>query len=234
AAYNCGPGCVERAVQRTGYADFWELANRNSLPRQTIKYVPLILAITIMTKNPKDYGLQGIELDRPIEYDTVELSGELNAATRLELIADITDRPVSEIRELNPALLSGVAPAGSKVHVPKGSSNTVIAALDNVPLERRASWRMHRVERGETLAEVAARFRTPASTLAVVNNRTLEAPEAGDLLVIPASSEPERSMRRTGRTSSAIRRRTLAASHTAPVSATVLHHRAGARTVKTA
>src|SRR5437764_9724710 len=44
AAYNCGPGCVERAVQRTGYADFWELRAHNALPRETQNYVPLILA----------------------------------------------------------------------------------------------------------------------------------------------------------------------------------------------
>ncbi|MGA2103408.1 MAG: lytic transglycosylase domain-containing protein, partial [Candidatus Sulfotelmatobacter sp.] len=57
AAYNSGPGTVQAAVKRTGYADFWELYNRNVLPKETKNYVPIILAVTIMTKNPSQYGL---------------------------------------------------------------------------------------------------------------------------------------------------------------------------------
>ncbi len=52
AAYNSGPGTVQAAVKRTGYADFWELYRRNVLPKETRNYVPIILAVTIMTKNP--------------------------------------------------------------------------------------------------------------------------------------------------------------------------------------
>ena len=51
AAYNCGPGGVERAVERTGYADFWELRSRGAIPMETTNYVPIILAMTIMAKN---------------------------------------------------------------------------------------------------------------------------------------------------------------------------------------
>ncbi|PYQ36685.1 MAG: lytic transglycosylase, partial [Acidobacteria bacterium] len=57
AAYNSGPGTVQAAVKRTGYADFWELYNRNVLPKETKNYVPIILAVTIMAKNPAQYGL---------------------------------------------------------------------------------------------------------------------------------------------------------------------------------
>src|SRR5579884_2302670 len=92
AAYNCGPGCVEKAVERTGYADFWQLRSRNALPRETQNYVPLILAITIMSKNPKDYGLDGIDEEAPVEYDTVAL----DAPTNLALVADAIERPRSE------------------------------------------------------------------------------------------------------------------------------------------
>ena len=60
AAYNSGPGTVQSAVKRTGYADFWELYSRNVLPKETRNYVPIILAVTIMAKNPAQYGL-----DRP-------------------------------------------------------------------------------------------------------------------------------------------------------------------------
>ncbi len=233
AAYNCGPTCVDKAVQRTGYADFWELSARNALPKQTMNYVPLILAMTIMTKNPKDYGLDQLELDRPLEYDTLEMA----SATSLDLIADAADRPVSELRELNPALLKSIAPAGYQMHVPKGTSNSVVAAMETIPEIHRASWRMHRVQTGETLASIGKRFGAPADSIAAANNRTVEAPEAGDLLVIPASFEADRgrfnrsatkyTARRTARRGSG----RLVASR---VSTRVLNHKAGAKTVKTA
>ena len=65
AAYNCGPGCVQRAVERTGYADFWELRRLNVLPKETANYVPVILALTIMAKNPKDYDLENLDARPP-------------------------------------------------------------------------------------------------------------------------------------------------------------------------
>jgi len=46
AAYNCGPGCVDRAIQRTGFADYWQLRRLNVLPKETANYVPAILAMS--------------------------------------------------------------------------------------------------------------------------------------------------------------------------------------------
>src|SRR6266446_10527730 len=137
AAYNCGPGCVDNAIQRTGFADFWELASHDALPRETAKYVPLIVAITIMAKNPKDYNLEQLEVDQPLEYDPLEI----DCPTHLALIADAADRPVSEIQDLNPALLKLVAPAGYQLRVPKGTSPAVRRAVDIIPSGHRASWR---------------------------------------------------------------------------------------------
>src|SRR4051794_15691782 len=108
AAYNCGPGTVERAIERTGYADFWELRSRGAVPAETTNYVPIILAMTIMGKNAKEYGLDTVTPESPVEYETVEMS----AATSLALIGDLTDAPMSYLIELNPALLRNVAPAG--------------------------------------------------------------------------------------------------------------------------
>ncbi len=181
AAYNCGPGCVEHAVQRTGYADFWELSRLNVLPKQTANYVPLIVAMTIMAKNPKDYDLEGLETDEPLGYESVDL----DTPTNLALIADATERPVSEIQDLNPALVKLVAPAGYQLRVPRGTSAAVRTTLDSIPADRRASWRIHRVSPGETLDNIARRYSTSASSISAANHKVL-VPEAGDLLVIPA------------------------------------------------
>lgn len=194
AAYNCGQGRVDRGVRRTGYADFWELSRRKVLPRQTRNYVPLILAIVIMSKNPGEYGLEEIVPDPPLEYNTIEVRVD----THLGLIADVLGRPLSQMNDLNPAILKNVAPAGYTIRVPKGTGNFVLAALETVPASRRASWRVHRVGYGETLNEIAYLYKTTADRIAVANGGTDETPETGDLLVIPVSYSAKKQVRRTG------------------------------------
>ncbi len=189
AAYNCGPGCVDHAVQRTGFADFWELAGHNVLPKETANYVPLIVAITIMAKNPKDYNLENLEVDAPLEYDALEI----DCPTHLALIADAADRPVSEIQDLNPALLKVVAPAGYQLRVPKGTSEAVRRAVDIIPSGHRSSWRIHRVLNGETLADIAHRYSTAPSAISGANRSVVDPPEPGDLLAIPVGYQTPRS-----------------------------------------
>src|SRR6185503_7771851 len=145
AAYNCGPGAVERAVERTGYADFWELRRRGVLPAETTNYVPIILAMTIMEKNAAEYGLENVGFDAPLDYDTVETA----SPTSLSLVSDITETPLAELAALNPAVLKGVAPEKFAIHVPKGMGSTLLMSLESVPLERRDSWRQHRGGAGE-------------------------------------------------------------------------------------
>jgi membrane-bound lytic murein transglycosylase D len=183
AAYNCGPVAVARAVERTGYADFWELRNRHALPEQTTNYVPIILAMTIMTKNAAEYGLDGVVPEAPLEYDTIEA----DAPTHLGLVADLTDAPMPELLDLNPALLKGVAPAGYVLHVPKGTGSALSASLQMIPAERRASWRMHKVSGGETLASIGKRYGMVPGSIAAANGLTQATPAAGERLLIPVT-----------------------------------------------
>src|SRR5262249_39759331 len=150
AAYNCGPGCVDAAIQRTGYADFWTLHRMGALPLQTANYVPAILGMTIVAKNAADYGVT-VEYEPTLQWDTVVL----DAPTNVALAAAALDRPVSEVRELNPGLTRLVAPAGYGLHLPKGTSTQVEAAFRIVPPAQRDSWRIHRVEYGDTTASLA-------------------------------------------------------------------------------
>lgn len=186
AAYNCGPGVVDRAVERTGYADYWELLKRHALPKETANYVPIIIAMTIMAKNPADYGLQNIQTDAPVDYDTLRLT----ASTNLNLIADATMQPVSVIRDLNPALLRSVAPATYEIHVPKGTGETAQAALESVPAENRQGWRLHHVESGDTLATIAKAYHLSPERIVAVN-QAADSLSTGDVLLIPAAYHEE-------------------------------------------
>ncbi len=194
AAYNCGPMTVARAVERTGYADFWELRKRNVLPRETANYVPAILAMIIVAKNAKDYGLDNLNEDPPLIYDTVEMT----APTNLALVADAAGTAVGDIREMNPALLKGVAPAGYAMRVPKDSGSRVIAGLNSIPAANRASWRLHKVVDGDTAANIARRYSVSTSALAAANSvAELTNPETGTVLAVPvAYREPRQVVRK--------------------------------------
>lgn len=240
AAYNCGAGAVDRAIERTGYADYWELLNRHALPKETANYVPIILAMTIMAKNPKDYGLEGVDTDPAVEYDSIHLT----ASTNLNLISDATMQPVSVIRDLNPALIKTVAPSGFDVHVPKGSAESAMAALESVPAESRSAWRLHHVEAGDTLVAIARTYHLTPERIAAVN-RGADSLEAGDVLFIPAvyheESSPARGHFKSSRNRSTINsafrsNKTTAVQQGAHISAArhvssqVLHRKAVLRT----
>jgi membrane-bound lytic murein transglycosylase D len=185
AAYNCGDGCVERAVERTGYADYWQLRARRAIPRETTNYVPIIVAMTIMAKNPKAYGLENVEVDAPLEYEKVKL----DAAANLALVADLVDRPVSEIRDLNPALLRNIAPVGYELKIPTGARQTLIAGLTAIPQGQWQSSRVHRVSEGESPATLAKRYGTSPSRIV----------EIGDMLVVPTATEKARTSKAKSR-----------------------------------
>jgi membrane-bound lytic murein transglycosylase D len=192
AAYNCGPVTVEKAVERTGYADFWELRNRGVLPLETTNYVPIILAMTIMDKNAAEYGIQDLQPDPALEYDTVEIA----APTSMTLVSDITEVSLPELAALNPSILKRVAPAGYALHVPKGAGDALIPALESIPPEHREAWRMHRVGPGETLAEIGKRYGVAVNGIVALNNLPSTETVEGDRLVIPAALRAEQPERR--------------------------------------
>jgi peptidoglycan lytic transglycosylase D len=186
AAYDCGPGCIDHAVARTGYADFWSLRRLNVLPKETNNYVPVILAMIIVSKNAKDYGLDEIEPDNPLAYDTVELE----APTSLALAAAAVDRPIAELKELNPALLKSVAPGGYQLRLPSGTLEQLEQAFAVIPPNQRDTWRLHRVESGDTAATIAKRYGTTAEMIASVNRG--EIPEPGAFAAIPLAYSGDR------------------------------------------
>jgi membrane-bound lytic murein transglycosylase D len=183
AAYNCGPGCVDRAVQRTGYADYWELRRRGAIPKETSNYVPIILAMTIVSKNADQYGIVFDDPSPELRYDVLPVT----EPTHLELIAGAADFPVSGIRDLNPALLKSVAPAGYELRVPKGTAQDILDAVAAVPVSQRAASRLHRVKPGESLTEIATTYKTTTKTILAANPGPIEDLWAGQMLLVPAS-----------------------------------------------
>ena len=186
AAYNSGAGTVQRAVQRTGYADYWELHRRNVLPQETRNYVPIILAMTIMAKNPSQYGLENLDVDSPLAYDTVRIHYPID----LRLVAECIDSSTAVLQELNPSLLRMTTPKDMEfdLRLPEGTGEKFEAAVKAIPAEMRVYWRYHRVEAGETLGEIARRYRTTSSAIVEANNLAGEELAQDTKLIIPVSA----------------------------------------------
>ncbi len=187
AAYDWGPGNVQRAVMRTGYADFWELYRRNVLPGETKNYVPGIIAAIIMAKNPEQYGLDKVVPDTPVVSDTVTVDYPID----LRLVADVTNSSLPEIVALNPSLLRMTTPRDISfdLHIPIGMRDVFAERIKTFPEDKRSSWRFHVVRPGETLDGIATTLHTHASEIASTNGMTLsDGLDAGDELVIPVAS----------------------------------------------
>ena len=185
AAYNSGPGTVQAAVKRTGYADFWELYRRNVLPKETRNYVPIILAVTIMTKNPSQYGLDNVAMDHPADYDAVTI----NYPVDLRLVAECVGSTSNELQDLNPSLLRLTTPRTGKfeLHLPAGTRDQYETAIASIPADMRLWWRYHTVHPGDTLASLARNYHTTAKSIVAANHLEDTELEADAKLVIPVA-----------------------------------------------
>lgn len=185
AAYNSGAGNVQRAVQRTGYADFWELYKRNALPAETKNYVPIIVAMTIVAKNPTQYGLNEVGTEPPQEPDTVTT----NYAVDLRLVAEATDSTLDEVADLNPALLRRVTPRDQEyeLKLPHGTKEKFAQAIAAIPADKRVLWRYHHVADGETLDSIAKKYHVTSSAIRQVNDLEGDDLAVDSRLVIPVS-----------------------------------------------
>jgi membrane-bound lytic murein transglycosylase D len=186
AAYNSGPGTVQNAVKRTGYADYWELYKRNVLPKETRNYVPIILAVTIMAKNPVQYGLEDVTPEKPIPYDAVKIDYPVD----LRLAAECVDVSASALQDLNPSLLRWTTPKNQnfELHLPAGTKDRYISAISAVPPDMRVWWRYHSVAPGDTLASIAHAYRTSTRAIAQANGIAADEQLSADSkLIIPVT-----------------------------------------------
>ncbi|HEY5401308.1 MAG TPA: transglycosylase SLT domain-containing protein [Pyrinomonadaceae bacterium] len=165
AAYNTGAGNVDRAIARAGTANFWMIYPY--IAQETRNYVPNILAVILIAKNPEKYGFRGIKPDAPISYDVVQVPN----ATSLQLIADATDTSVDVIRNLNPELKRDITPRGDvyNVRVPAGRSTLFASVLKRISPDKRETARVISVAPGEDWQNVANRIGVSVPQLQAMN-----------------------------------------------------------------
>jgi membrane-bound lytic murein transglycosylase D len=161
-AYNTGEGNVDRAISRAGARDFWAIYPY--IAQETRNYVPNILAVILIAKNPEKYGFRNVQRMSPLAYDTVSVP----SATSLSLIASLTDTSTDYIRSLNPELRRDMTPPGEAflLRVPPKRGHQLVALLKRIPVDRRNQMaRVVQAAPGENLGTVAARTGTSEAAL---------------------------------------------------------------------
>lgn len=164
-AYNTGEGNIDRAIARAGTANFWTIYPY--IAQETRNYVPNILAVILIAKNPEKYGFKGIKPDAAMSYDVVQVP----TATSLQLVADATDSNVDYIRSLNPELKRDITPRGDayNVRIPAGRAKQFAALIQKIPAERRETARLISVAPGEDWQSIANRTGFNAAQLQGMN-----------------------------------------------------------------
>src|SRR5438132_6986172 len=186
AAYNAGVGRVERGINRLpggrggsgGDPDsvsdltFFQLADRRYLRRETRDYVPKLIAASLIAKQPRRYGFADVEPLPPLVFDEITVAD----ATGLDVLARLAATSAAAILELNPQFVRGITPPGRVVvvRVPRGRGTHVAERYDSLPATDRISFVDHYVSRGQTLSEIAKRYRVTLAMLEGANPRSEE------------------------------------------------------------
>lgn len=189
AAYNSGPNRVRRAINQTGDANFWTLADQRKLPKETRNYIPTILAMAIIGNHPGRYDFDVIP-NKNIHVERVRIE----KATDLRIIAKNLDLPLEMLQELNPHVLRWATPPQDsefELNLPVGYRSRYFEKVAGLPEEKRILFRHHIVASGDTLSHIAVRYNVPIRVITTANNLSeKQIISIGQSIMIPISGLP--------------------------------------------
>ena len=214
AAYNCGPGNVNKALHRNGdTGDFWDIYEY--LPRETRGYVPAFIAANYAMTYYKQHNISPSLARKPLITDTVSVNRRIHFAQ----ISEVLNIPIDEIRTLNPQFRADVIPGDNHPYMlvlPSQQVYSYIMSEDSIDnyrddlyahrtivepgggtptteeylTGRTASGEVrtinHKVGRGETLSTIAAKYDMTTDELMALNSMTSERVRRGDNLKVKA------------------------------------------------
>ncbi len=203
AAYNCGPGWVNKAMARSGgKTDFWQIYRH--LPRETRGYIPAFIAVNYVMNYYYAHGLAPNKIEIPVYTDTLQLRHEVLYCH----VAQYVDISVEELRELNPQYRTDLVPVSSgfkKLTLPVGLVPQMIRMEDSIYQATRDSLThkpvsvtttamsdriVHKVRKGETIGKIARKYGVKERDLRRWNNKRNDMLQIGERLVIYKNGEP--------------------------------------------
>lgn len=184
AGYNAGERKIIRALEKTGERDFWKISESKYLKRETKEYVPKLLAAAIIAKNPEKYGFTDLNHHSEFSFEVVKVQGAID----LEVFARACGLDVKEIRDLNPALRRWFTPpdeSGWELRVPPGKKEDCEKGLKKVPRKNWIEFKTYRIEKGDTLWQIAYRFDISPWEIERLNNLRARNLRPGETILIP-------------------------------------------------
>lgn len=157
ASYNAGAGTVQRAIkrnQRQGKpTDFWSL----ELPKETMRYVPKLLAVAKVIAHPQQYGITLAAIPNQPYFDSIDIGSQLDLA----LAADMAGISIEEIYRLNPGFNRwATSPAGPhRLSIPVERAERFSEALAALDPQKRLSWNRYKIRPGDNLAALPGNTR---------------------------------------------------------------------------
>ena len=186
AAYNAGSGKVSKAIRINRKAgkpiDFWHL----KLPRETRSYVPRLLAISHIVREPERYGVTLPPIADEPAFAVVDTGGQLDIGIAAELAGVQTDT----LYRLNPGFNRWAThPDGPhRLLVPAASAEVFGQNLAGLPEEQRLKWVRHKITRGQTLSHIASKYDTTVAVLKSANQLSGTTIRSGRHLLVPVAA----------------------------------------------
>lgn len=175
ASYNVGENRVKREVMNHYTRDFWELARKKRLPKETINYIPKFIAAKMIGKDPAKYGFADVDYMPPIEFDHITV----NKATNLRQMADKLNLNYEDFKALNPKFKGEIAPMAKDqltIRIPPGMNEAALVAAKESAVENvqfiadSGDTQTYKIRGGETLHTIARKFRTSVAYLRDLND----------------------------------------------------------------
>lgn len=185
ASYNCGEGKVGRlreANRRKGLStEYQDL----KLPRETVHYVPKLMAIVNIVSNPERYGLELREIPNSPYFVQVDAGSQID----LGVVSKITNVELDDLYAMNPGFNRAASSPHGPHHllIPVSSKDALVEGLSELPEEQRLQWARHQVKPGDTLARVAHNYGVSADLIRTANNIQGNRLRRGQDLLIPVS-----------------------------------------------
>jgi membrane-bound lytic murein transglycosylase D len=183
ASYNAGGGTVSKAIRKNRLrkrgTDYWSL----ELPRETRAYVPKLIAISQIVRDPQRYGLSLQPIANQPYFSVVDTGGQID----LQLAADMAEVDINELYYLNAGYSRWSTPPSGphRLLVPASRAEALSMALIDLPAEQRLRWKQYTIVAGDTLGGIAKRFNTTIDALKATNDLPGNIIVAGRTLLIP-------------------------------------------------
>jgi len=187
AAYNWGPGNVNKAIKknkkRGKSTQFWDL----KLPKETKNYVPKLLALKAIINDPKKYNIKWFTIPYIPAVKMVNTHSQIDLA----LVAKLAEVPIEMVYTYNSGFNRWATPPNGphKILLPIESAKKLAEGLINTPKNKRVTWKRHKIKQGETLSHIARKYRTTVAQIRSLNNIYKRKIRAGKHIIVPTAGK---------------------------------------------